>query len=815
MSQTQLDAFCTGGSSPPSSACDTVSTATPSISGAKRGIVPKRRFQKGTFVKRGDNWVGMWRVDTLQPDGTTKREQRSQTFIGLSERAARAAFQPILDAVNAPVPINERRRLAAVNSPLVVLQCSVGPTPAVFSNGAWNHTFPNMVLFDDRFVDENVYSGLNVEPGHRQNLHELVLGAQGVALNLRLQELVARIEDHNAELRARANAILAVTRGVYTAEEFCGLPGFDDLEDQIRATAQSLAAAQEQGIIRNAPGFDTLELPGFDVEQIRATLARDLPVLDAAAATRVQEHIRQIGRGGEAWVQNGMQRIIHTAAGNETCPFCAQDLAHSNTVGQYRLYFGEEYARHRQGIADVLAELTARHSEEIPARLERALRIATERRGFWLRYCDVPDIALDTEPLIRDWRTSRDGLVASLEAKQSAPLEQIQIPDDARAANEGYAASLRAVQDLNQRLREVNAVIQTVKEEAAVGDPQALEERLERLRVTRTRHTAEATGLCEEYLTAKAAKAETERLRDETKEQLERHRETAFPAYQGSINEYLRRFNVGFRIDRVAPVDTRGGPACNYDVVINNTSIPVAGGVEGQAEPAFRSTLSSGDRSTLALAFFFSSLDRDPNLADKVIVIDDPISSLDEHRSFTTVQELRRLGLKGAQIIILSHDKPFLCRVWQGIDQAICTPIKIVRDAVGSTIMPWEVSHDSITEHDRNHALLRSYLQNGPGNNSQHVAVALRPVLEGFFRVAYPQHFPPEPRILGRFMAECRRRSGTPDEILDAGDVRELGEIVEYANLFHHETNPAWEAVVVNDAELQGFVRRILRFATR
>jgi integrase len=52
----------------------------------------------------------MWRIDVLQPDGTTKREQRSQTFVGLSERAARAPFQPILDAVNAanqatpPVP---------------------------------------------------------------------------------------------------------------------------------------------------------------------------------------------------------------------------------------------------------------------------------------------------------------------------------------------------------------------------------------------------------------------------------------------------------------------------------------------------------------------------------------------------------------------------------------------------------------------------------------------------------------------------------------------------------------------------------------
>jgi integrase len=88
---------------------DSLSLATPSLTG-RRGIVPKRRFQTGTFVKRGENWIGMWRIDVTQPDGTSKREQRSKTFVGMSERAARAAFQPILDAVNkasgavAPVP---------------------------------------------------------------------------------------------------------------------------------------------------------------------------------------------------------------------------------------------------------------------------------------------------------------------------------------------------------------------------------------------------------------------------------------------------------------------------------------------------------------------------------------------------------------------------------------------------------------------------------------------------------------------------------------------------------------------------------------
>ena len=75
----------------------------------------------------------MWRVDTLQPDGTVRREQRSQIFRGLSERRARAAFQPILDAVNAanhatpPVPKTSDTVAKALNwlyQHVDVLDCS-------------------------------------------------------------------------------------------------------------------------------------------------------------------------------------------------------------------------------------------------------------------------------------------------------------------------------------------------------------------------------------------------------------------------------------------------------------------------------------------------------------------------------------------------------------------------------------------------------------------------------------------------------------------------------------------------------------------
>lgn len=122
-----FDALVKPSSKPPEPA--KVPVATPSSTG-KRGIVPKRRFQTGTFVKRGENWIGMWRIDVAQPDGTIKREQRSKTFVGMSERAARAAFQPILDHVNAasgavpPVP----KGAATLNTLIAEWQQQVGVT---------------------------------------------------------------------------------------------------------------------------------------------------------------------------------------------------------------------------------------------------------------------------------------------------------------------------------------------------------------------------------------------------------------------------------------------------------------------------------------------------------------------------------------------------------------------------------------------------------------------------------------------------------------------------------------------------------------
>jgi wobble nucleotide-excising tRNase len=87
----------------------------------------------------------------------------------------------ILRSLNTGEPglINERKRLGAQHPPHIVL--TVNGTPAVFQNGAWSTSLPRVAVFDDAFVAANVCSGIEIETAHRQNLHELILGAQGVA----------------------------------------------------------------------------------------------------------------------------------------------------------------------------------------------------------------------------------------------------------------------------------------------------------------------------------------------------------------------------------------------------------------------------------------------------------------------------------------------------------------------------------------------------------------------------------------------------------------------------------------------------------
>ena len=502
-----------------------------------------------------------------------------------------------------------------------------------------------------------------------------------------------------------------------------------------------------------------------------------------------------------------MQRV----APEGPCPFCAQDLVGSTLLAHYRAYFSEGYAGLKRSVEELLATVRRAHAGDVPAAFERAVRVAGERRQFWSRFCEVPVVSINTAAIVRDWNAAREGVLAALTSKQAAPLERRVLTEEARAAITAYEAHRQRIAGTSAALTTANEAVRVVKEQTALANPDAIATDLSRLRATKARHMPQIAALCDEYLAEKEAKARTEEERATARNALDEYQSSAFPSSQTAINGYLRRFNAEFRLDSVTSTMTRGGGACTYDVVINDSPVAVAGGSTPPGEPSFRSTLSAGDRKALALAFFFASLDQDPDLGNKVVVIDDPISSLDDHRSLTTVQEVRRLTDRAGQVFLLSHDKPFLCRVWDGADRTMRIALEIARDGAGSTLREWRVDEDSLTEHDRRHERLQAYVARAD-DDQREVAKLIRPHLEAYLRVARPEQFPPG-TLLGQLLNLCRQKEGQPDEILDQAATQELTELVEYANKFHHDTNPAWETEAINDVELRDFAQRSLAFA--
>lgn len=710
--------------------------------------------------------------------------------------------------------ILDRHRLGAANPPHIVVSTTGGGPTCVFQNGAWTNTLPEIVVFDDLFVAENVCSGIEIEPGHRQNLHELILGSQGVALNAAVQAHVASIEAHNGRLRPLANAIPAASRGPYEVDEYCALQPVPNIAELVVEAERNLAAAKEAAPIQQQADFTAYELPSFDSAAIEAILQRDLPNLDAAASAQVQAHLAKLGPDAEGWVDMGMTLIPEASAGHdeEICPFCAQGLEGSVLIDHYRAYFADAYDRLKRDIDTALGEVTRTHGGDVPASFERAVRFASQGVDFWRRFMDVPQLEIDTARIAREWKAARDGVVEILQAKQAAPLDRRTIAGALKQALQAYEQTRQQVAAIFDALVALNPQIAIVKQQAAGANVATLTADLARLKAIAERFTAAVNAACQAYSAEAAAKAVTQGALTAARDALDQYRINVFPAYEAAINVYLGRFGAGFRLGRVASVNNRAGSSVNYSVIINNTPVNLTAGAAGG--PSFRNTLSAGDRNALALAFFFVSLDRDPQLAQKIVVIDDPMTSLDDHRSLTTVQEIRRLTGRVSQVIVLSHSKPFLCGVWDVADRIARAAIKIVRDGDGSDLTAWDVRQDSITEHDKRHEKVAAYILAADAAIEREVAAALRPILESFMRVSYPAHFPPG-MLLGPFIGLCEPRVGTPNEILSRQDVDELRDLLDYANAFHHDTNAAWETELINDQQLVQFAQRTLAFARR
>ncbi|TQE99239.1 MAG: AAA family ATPase [Spiribacter salinus] len=381
-------------------------------------------------------------------------------------------------------------------------------------------------------------------------------------------------------------------------------------EDRDRLTAQSHAVPKDK--------IDKVhyQLPDLNRYQEVASELLQATVVSSAISTLKDD------TGLASWVRQGLG--LHQQRDTERCLFCEQPLP-AGRIASLEAHFNAEY------------EQLIRQLDEQIAQLDRAAHAVDQ--------VSLPDSAKFYEDLAAEYETARSALADTNQAVAGfleALMEELEQKKRQVFEARESAVSVPIVQ--SKVVQNVNAVIQKHNDACDAFDDRVTtaQQQLEADSVARS---LEDYAALKEHISAgeeaiAKAKGEVNRLDQEIME-LEReiiqHRQPA-----EELNDDLHAY-LGHRELRLDVKDT------GYTI----------SRIDGPAR-----ALSEGERTAIALLYFLKSLQgRHFEMPNGIVVLDDPVSSLDANALYLAFGFIRRRVDGVAQVFILTHNFSFFRQV--------------------------------------------------------------------------------------------------------------------------------------------------------
>ncbi|WP_026615978.1 AAA family ATPase [Ensifer aridi] len=689
--------------------------------------------------------------------------------------------------LNDPKLVTRRKTFKATSDPSIGLLLDNGQVR--FSNGAWTGSNP-----DIQFVNENVHGGDQVDVEHRRNFYRIVVGATGVALAEEVDKLDADATAKQTEIASEKKALEQHVPKGSKLEAFLKLAADPAVDARIEDTKLKLKAINDSDALKTRKLLSVPALPALP-EGFSALLAKGVDGVAADAAGRVKSQIAKHGfhEGGETWLAEGLKH-----ATGENCPFCAKTLSNNDLVDAYRGYFSEAYADHKKAITDMGEALNSALSAAAALKCQQAFKDVETDAAFWKGYCDhdyhAPEaaarIVAEIDALLQAAKTL-------LQHKTDAPLEAAPESADFIEANAKWSSTVAELDAASAKFATANQLIQAVKDGSAAANKAAVEATLAGLQAIQKRHTEPVLALAIGYQKLLDEKKALVEAKDAKKKALDTYDEAILGAYEADINKILATFGAGFRLAQCGKNYVGKVPQSTYCLRFDTSDVDVTR--NGADDPGFDTTMSAGDKNTFALAFFLAQLKRDPDLSRKLVVFDDPFTSLDDFRRAMTAKEIVRTGGEAAQTIVLSHDKFFLDAVRVLIHDVACTTMQISGTSSGSSIEPWNIEWEVKEGYLQDHMLLQEFAQ-GRNNNAREMRTAMRPLLEKYIRYRFPNQIL-DGKWLGDMLAIIRGDASHPL----TPQYNDLDDINQFTAPFHHDPNVAF-----SDDEVRTYAQRTI-----
>ncbi|RVY13200.1 AAA family ATPase [Helicobacter pylori] len=388
-------------------------------------------------------------------------------------------------------------------------------------------------------------------------------------------------------------------------------------------------------------GLKEMELPK-DYQTIKDKLeflfSFDIDKEAGQVSEKIKEHISKVGR---EFIEKGIK--LQKEMLDNACPFCTQKIPHE-IIQAYTSYFNKSVEKFNQC------------SLEVSGTLKNIL-------DQW-NIKEILQSFEKFEPFMKDFLKEKKSLENALEQIKDS-LEELQKEVDKK---EG-AKNKEEFQKIDKKLLEIQENIQKHVNETRkiLNEKKKQKEKLEKLktelkeaRIKKAKHDSydwqKSKEEAERKLSVlvsrnKRLKCLLEKIDNKLKGLYDQKR----PDIK-IINSYLKALNLPkYSLNE------------DYRIVLNSVDLE---------NSKAKMILSDGEKTTLAFAYFLARLKlfyKKEDLKILVVVIDDPISSLDEQRIYSTSnivakinQELVGEALKDedkAQVFVLTHNHTFMARL--------------------------------------------------------------------------------------------------------------------------------------------------------
>ncbi|MDR7373594.1 wobble nucleotide-excising tRNase [Kocuria rhizophila] len=666
---------------------------------------------------------------------------------------------------------------------------------ATYENGAWGGYRPEVLVYDGSFVNENVHTGMEVTPGQRANLLDFALGSSAVKARQRETQATDREQKANQLVKTRRAALQGLIKDVMPIPQFRVLPELPDVEVKLAEVEQKIQAVQRVDEIKRKPMPKPPALPNLDIKGVFSVLSKTLSEVHAAAASRVAQHMGSLSDANcNTWIQKGLE-----LTDNKTCPFCGQGISDVDLISMYRVFFDHAYADLQREVADIEEQVLKIVQPSLVDEIAATRNTNNVIFKQWSDLVLIPEMDSARDEYMRELIKSLRDILESLLIRKSTALTE------AHGSDEELQDALRIWSRVQSVCEDENSVIaghaqriEAYKSSLEASSLEMLQSDLLQLNATKLRYEDATVASIGDLEAAEREQRDAESDKRRSRDELNREMSQTLNKFKDEINTHLDRFHANFQISSIKHNYRGGSPRVDYGIQLRGKAVELNGG-----RPTFATALSEGDKKTMGFAFFAASTLADTELKNKIVVIDDPMSSLDASRRDHTQKVITEIASAAGQVILMAHDAFFL-RDIQGKLKTLSPRSKVgaldLRGAKGG--------YSAFGELDLDYLCQSKYLQDyqlvtnvvsGELNDPKDVAqgaVALRPLLEGYLHRKYPGTITAG-LTLGSAIADIERKkdSNSPCAPM-AKHTAELHQMNNYAKKFHHNTGPDMEAAL-------------------